>query len=372
MKTFHAIVMLLALLALGQLTWAQPVTVVPSSIIKGSSLDDAMQGGAPEFIASPDSLLGFWNKWGLAEEVPEIDFMKSIALVGTTRGSILNLSVILDDFGDLKVTSMGTMDFLPGVRYVMLVVSRTGVKTVNGKAVPTQWEITPIAGFKGSIDDENISSAAPAYITEMKPLQELWANWKIADKIPEVDFSKQIVAISTTVGSILNPSFTLDINGNINVVVMMSKDIQPGFRYTIAVLSREGAKTINGKSLPNVLTIIAVRTGSIADETLLQKTPKYITSEEVLRKLWQKWIIKEVMPAVDFSKELVIVSTTHTSGMDISYNLNAAGNVEFRKVEHNDFVAVPGFRYEFAIISSDGVKSIDGELLPAPLHTMTR
>lgn len=372
MKTFQAIVMLLALLALGQLTWAKPVTVVPSSIIKGSSLDDAMQTGAPEFIADPVTLKSFWAKWQLAEAMPVIDFPTSLAMVGTTCGSILNLEVTLSEKGDMKALGMATMDLLPGTRYVMLVVSRAGVKTVNGKPVPTQWELTPIAGFKGSIDDENISSTAPAYITELKPLQELWANWKIADKIPAVDFSKQIVVISTTVGSMLRPSFTLDINGNINVEVMMSKDIRPGFRYAIAVLSREGAKTINGKPLPNVLNIIAVRTGSIADETLLQKAPKYITSAEALKTLWQKWMIKEVMPAVDFSKELVIISITHTSGMNITYNLDAAGNVDIRKVEHNDFVAVPGFRYELAIISSDGVKSINGELLPPPPHTMTR
>ena len=42
---------------------------------------------------------------------------------------------------------------------------------------------------------------------------------------------------------------TLDENGNLEVLGLATRDLQPGFRYVIAILSRKGVKTINGKEL---------------------------------------------------------------------------------------------------------------------------
>ena len=44
----------------------------------------------------------------------------------------------LDDNGDLTVLGLGTRDIGPGFRYVLGVVSRKGVKTVNKKEVPKE------------------------------------------------------------------------------------------------------------------------------------------------------------------------------------------------------------------------------------------
>jgi hypothetical protein len=43
----------------------------------------------------------------------------------------------LDHKGDLTVLGFGTRDIRPGFRYVLGVVSREGVKSVNKKALPT-------------------------------------------------------------------------------------------------------------------------------------------------------------------------------------------------------------------------------------------
>jgi len=58
-------------------------------------------------------------------------------LVATSRGSILHLSPILDDKGDLTDVGIASMDLRPGFRYVIATVSRAGVKTVNGKKLGT-------------------------------------------------------------------------------------------------------------------------------------------------------------------------------------------------------------------------------------------
>jgi len=54
-------------------------------------------------------------------------------LVATTQGSILRLAPTLDEKGDLRVVGVATLDLRLGFRYVIAVVSREGVKTVNGK-----------------------------------------------------------------------------------------------------------------------------------------------------------------------------------------------------------------------------------------------
>jgi len=64
-----------------------------------------------------------------------------------------------------------------------------------------------------------------------------------------VDFSKQLVVLISTRGSRLRFGATLDGNGNLQVWGMATRDLRPGFRYVIAVVSREGVKTVNGKEL---------------------------------------------------------------------------------------------------------------------------
>jgi hypothetical protein len=65
--------------------------------------------------------------------VPEVDFAKDLVVTSTTVGSRLNVTPMLDDNGNLELLGMATMDFGPGFRYVIFVVGREGVKSVNGK-----------------------------------------------------------------------------------------------------------------------------------------------------------------------------------------------------------------------------------------------
>ena len=45
----------------------------------------------------------------------------------------MRLAPALDEKGDLKVLGAATMDLRPGFRYVIAVVRREGVRTVNGR-----------------------------------------------------------------------------------------------------------------------------------------------------------------------------------------------------------------------------------------------
>ena len=124
------------------------------------------------------------------------------------------------------------------------VVLFTSDATAQKKAVKPNMEWT------GSVEDEKLAKGAPECITSAKGLENLWKAWKLADKVPEVDFTKEVVILTTTRGSKLRLAAALDEKGNLMVGGLGTRDLAPGFRYVIATVSKEGVKKVNGKDLP--------------------------------------------------------------------------------------------------------------------------
>jgi hypothetical protein len=114
-----------------------------------------------------------------------------------------------------------------------------------------QEAVVPSREWTGSIEDPTIVSAAPEIIFSAKEFEALWLAWKLPGPVPEVDFSSYLVAVQTTAGSRLRLSAVLEDNGNLIVLGLATRDLRPGFRYVIAVLSRTGVKTVNEKELQN-------------------------------------------------------------------------------------------------------------------------
>jgi hypothetical protein len=113
-------------------------------------------------------------------------------------------------------------------------------------------QIKATRDWKGTVADETLQKKAPAngFITDAKTFKQLWEDWKIGDKVPEIDFKKEVVVVETTRGSILQVgSMKLTDKGDLRVVGIATRDLAPGFRYAVLVLPREGVKTINGKEL---------------------------------------------------------------------------------------------------------------------------
>ncbi len=104
--------------------------------------------------------------------------------------------------------------------------------------------------WKGSVADETLQTGAPECITSAPALAKLWKAWKIEAKLPAVDFAKEIVVLTTSGGSKLNLTASLNDNGDLQVVGFGTRDLRPGFRYVLATVSREGVKTVNKKELP--------------------------------------------------------------------------------------------------------------------------
>ncbi len=111
--------------------------------------------------------------------------------------------------------------------------------------------VMPVKQWSGSVADHTLQKQAPEVITKLAVLKKLWDEWKITDQMPMVDFTKELVVVTTTRGSRLKLHLTLDdANGDFTVSGFATRDLRPGFRYVIATVSREGVKTVNGKKLP--------------------------------------------------------------------------------------------------------------------------
>ncbi|MSQ97573.1 MAG: hypothetical protein EXR98_23890 [Gemmataceae bacterium] len=93
----------------------------------------------PDCITSAKGLEAVWKAWNAKGDVPTVDFGKNIIVAVYSPGSKLDISGInLDAKGNLTVVGFGTRDFRPGFRYVLGVVSREGVKTVDKKDLPKE------------------------------------------------------------------------------------------------------------------------------------------------------------------------------------------------------------------------------------------
>ena len=105
--------------------------------------------------------------------------------------------------------------------------------------------------WQGSVDDEKLMKDAPVALNSAKGLEKVWKAWKIEGKTPKVDFTKFIVVGVYSQGSKLNlASAVLDDDGNLEVVGLGTRDLRPGFRYVLGMVSNDGVKSVNSKKLP--------------------------------------------------------------------------------------------------------------------------
>jgi hypothetical protein len=136
-----------------------------------------------------------------------------------------------------------------------LIASLVALALAVGLAPATRaggQKLKPVHQWSGSIDDLELQKLSPqsGYLADAKKFAELWKAWKVGEKMPEIDFKKQLVLVATTRGSRLNMTPRLDDKGDLRVLAIATRDLRPGFRYQIAVVDRAGVKTINGKELP--------------------------------------------------------------------------------------------------------------------------
>ena len=121
-----------------------------------------------------------------------------------------------------------------------------------GVALAAPTPLKPTNTWTGSVDDEKLAKAMPenGVITNAKDFAKLVKAWKVADKVPDVNFDKEIVLVARTAGSKLTLKASLDEKGDLKALGLATRDLRKGFRYVIISVPKEGVKTVNGKELP--------------------------------------------------------------------------------------------------------------------------
>ncbi len=107
--------------------------------IRGKVKDRALRTLAPDSGAITDAatLKKLLTKWGYENADWSTDFRKNVVVVGTAFGpNIVRLMTRKSDDGNLTVLSAASRMAGPGFGWAMKVISREGVKTVNGKPLP--------------------------------------------------------------------------------------------------------------------------------------------------------------------------------------------------------------------------------------------
>jgi hypothetical protein len=143
---------------------------------------------------------------------------------------------------------MGNMNnIMQRFQLLFLIGLMPGLGASLASAAPK--EVKPLQQWKGNLANRELMKVAANLLTSQAQFEKLWKAWRPDEKLPAVDFTKEIALVDTTVGSVLNFRATLDDNGNLRTMAMATKDLRPGFRYVISTVSREGIKTVNGKEL---------------------------------------------------------------------------------------------------------------------------
>ena len=135
--------------------------------------------------------------------------------------------------------------FLCVIGFVMIAL----VSTANAQ---DRKPLETLKEWRGDNPNEGLAKDSPKFITNAKDLEKLWKAWDIKEKLPEIDFAKEILLVETTRGSRLNLKATLDEKGDLQPLGLATRDLRPGFRYVMTTVNKAGVKTIAGKAITPV------------------------------------------------------------------------------------------------------------------------
>ena len=110
----------------------------------------------------------------------ESRLFRELVTVQTTQGSKLRMAATQDENGNLEILGLATRDMRPGFRYVAAVLSRQGVKTVNGKELPGEFE-NKSSPDKSSVRDREDFGLSDIEVRSVKTLDVNQLNTGISE-----------------------------------------------------------------------------------------------------------------------------------------------------------------------------------------------
>ena len=98
-------------------------------------IDNAGSRLAPArgYFINQSELAKLWAAWRIAEPCPKVDFKTQLVLVRTCPCSHISIAPLLDDKGNLHVQVTITKDLREDTGYILVLIPRQGIRTVEGK-----------------------------------------------------------------------------------------------------------------------------------------------------------------------------------------------------------------------------------------------
>jgi hypothetical protein len=129
--------MLIGSFLLGAVSWAQAADLPEIQPLRKWSgrMERDLRWAYPArgFLINQEELDRLWADWRIAGEKPRVDFATQMVLVRTCTCSHITLHPRLDPQGDLTIGVTITKDLTQDAGYVIFLIPRQGVRTVEGK-----------------------------------------------------------------------------------------------------------------------------------------------------------------------------------------------------------------------------------------------
>ena len=137
-------------------------------------------------------------------------------------------------------------------RVLSLAVAAGWLSLFSGTPAARAADIKSVKEWTGQVQDATLEKLWPnaSPITNKDDFAKVWKSWTGKEDVPAVDFSKELVLVSTQKKGQIAGLILSDQRGG-NFVSTGSIEVKPvkGFTYALTVFKREGIKTINGKPL---------------------------------------------------------------------------------------------------------------------------
>ena len=138
-----------------------------------------------------------------------------------------------------------------GLSLLLLLVTELPARAQEAQRVPV------LQTWKGKFWTSTLRSQAPTklFIADQQSWSALWMAWRPNDPLPQVDFTTQLILVTTVPGQgvLTNLTWRMDFNGDLTSAEVFNgeNDEAPGFTWTIQKINRNGARSVFGISLIN-------------------------------------------------------------------------------------------------------------------------
>jgi DNA-directed RNA polymerase specialized sigma24 family protein len=115
--------------------------------------------------------------------------------------------------------------------------------------------VEPVQKWSGVLKDESLRKVSPwgptgSVLTQQRDFDQVWRKWRPDEKVPKIDFIKNLVVVVTSAGGYpVTAVPQRSAKGDLKLYSWAEVSAATGFGYQIAVLPRKGIRTFRGHRL---------------------------------------------------------------------------------------------------------------------------